>query len=199
MQDVEGEKPLHIQNYFVKSILLKERLKHLFEAHLQALNPEVRHHQPGDVLMRQGESATELMLLTSGRVAIEISQQPLNITHTLAVIEAEELLGEIALFGIGKHSATVKVVEVPAEVVVVKGNQCLQAMLYDVDIAIEILETISNRFAQSNNMLALLLDGITTANRDSSIDLNEVCKQLASEGYAFSQAADNLIKLFDYK
>ena len=103
------------------------------------------------------------------------------------------------MLGIGKHSATVKVVEVPAEVVVVKGNQCLQAMLYDVDIAIEILETISNRFAQSNNMLALLLDGITTANRDSSIDLNEVCKQLASEGYAFSQAADNLIKLFDYK
>ena len=71
----------------------RERLKVLLEAHQQELNPQRINASDGEVLFRQGEPVDTLLLLTSGRVAVDVHQG--DAVHTLAVIEAVELLGEV--------------------------------------------------------------------------------------------------------
>ena len=178
--------------------MLKDRLKLLLEAHHQDLKPEVRQIEPGTLLMRQGEPASHLMLLTQGRVAIQLCQEPLRICHTLAVIEAEELLGEMSLFGIGQHTADVRVVEASAEVVVVDGSRCLKAMLYDVDIAMEMLTIISQRCVNSNTIIGELLEGIAAARHHSDDRLQAACQRIRPHGHALALAADDLLQLADH-
>ena len=175
--------------------MLKERLKLLLEAHHNELKPEVRQIAPGTLLMRQGEKASELMLLTSGRVEIQLCQESNHICHTLTVIEAEELLGEMALFGIGEHSADVRVVETTAEVVVVDGSRCLKAMLYDVDIAMEMLAIISQRCIESNNIIRKLLEGIEAAKAGEGERLEDACESIRTHGYSLTAAADTLMSI----
>ena len=50
----------------------RERLKLLLVAHQQELNPEKVVAAEGDILFHQGDSVETLMLLTHGRVAVDI-------------------------------------------------------------------------------------------------------------------------------
>ena len=93
----------------------RERLKVLLEAHQQELNPQRINASDGEVLFRQGEPVDTLLLLTSGRVAVDVHQG--DAVHTLVVIEAVELLGEVGFFANGQHYADFRVVDGPAELV----------------------------------------------------------------------------------
>jgi len=110
--------------------LVRERMKLLLAAHNSEIVPVDVRAQPGELLLRQGAPAEQVLLLTQGTVAIQVRQgdgQP----HTLAVVEAEELLGEMGLFGDGVHSADVQVLDEPAQLLAVDSNQLLKAMLFD--------------------------------------------------------------------
>ena len=71
---------------------VRERFKLLLASHRDELAPVPRTAAPGELLLRQGSPARNLLLLTSGRVAVELhpaGEEP----HTLMHLEAEELLG----------------------------------------------------------------------------------------------------------
>jgi CRP/FNR family transcriptional regulator, cyclic AMP receptor protein len=141
--------------------------------------------------MRQGDPAESLMLLTRGKVAIQIRLTEAE-PHTLAVIEAEELLGEMGLFGSGQHSADVRVVEGPAELVEVSGDNFLKTLLFDVDLAMEMLALVSQRCMRSNVVIGLLLDGIAASERGDTDQLGRLETEIKPLNYCLSKAMDRL-------
>ena len=72
----------------------RERLRLLLDAHQQKTQSEnVQAPEECRSLSEQDEPVETLMLLTEGRVAVDVHQG--QEVHTLAVMEAVELLGEV--------------------------------------------------------------------------------------------------------
>jgi CRP-like cAMP-binding protein len=171
--------------------LVRERMKLLMEIHHQELRPRQRTAREGELLLSQGEEARSVLLLVEGRVAVQLrqlDQQP----HTLAVIEAEELLGEMGLFGTGRHSTDVRVVGGDARLVEVNGDEFLRTLLFDVDLAIELLALVSQRCMRSNEVIGLLLDGITAAERGDQAQLERFSAAVQPLDHGLARAADHL-------
>lgn len=171
--------------------LVRERMKLLLAAHDSEIVPVELHAAPGELLLKQGAPAERILLLTKGSVAIQLRQndgQP----HTLAIVEAEELLGEMGLFGNGLHAADVRVLEQPAELLAVDANQLLKAMLFDADLSIELLNLTSQRCLQGNELVGLLLDGIQAAHSGDRALLHQTCTALRRRCHSIADAADRL-------
>ncbi len=175
---------------------VRERFKLLLASHRDELAPVPRTAEPGELLLRQGSQARNLLLLTSGRVAIELQPaggQP----HTLMLLEAEELLGEMGLFGNGQHSTDVRVVDGPAELIEVEGDGFLRAMLFDIDLAMELLGLLSQRCQRSNAVIGLLLDGISAAADADGEALRAITSEMAPVNPGLARAAQRLQALVD--
>lgn len=172
--------------------VVRQRMQLLLDIHHEELAPVHREAAMGELLMRQGAPADSLMLLTKGKVAIQIrltEPEP----HTLAVIEAEELLGEMGLFGSGQHSADVRVVEGPAELVEVSVDNFLKTLLFDIDLAMEMLALVSQRCMRSNEVIGLLLDGIAASERGDTEQLRRLESEIKPLNYCLSKAMDRLL------
>jgi CRP/FNR family cyclic AMP-dependent transcriptional regulator len=174
--------------------VVRERMKLLLAAHDREIAPVEILAAPGELLLRQGTPAEQVLLLSEGTVAVQIRQGDGH-PHTLAVLEAEELLGEMGLFGNGLHSADVQVLDQPARVVAVESDQLLKAMLFDADLSIELLNLISQRCLQGNELVGLLLDGIHAAHAGDASQLEQTCNLLRQRGHAIADAADRLMAL----
>ena len=175
---------------------VRERFKLLLDSHRDELAPVPRRAQQGELLIRQGAPARSMLLLTSGRVAIELQPaggQP----HTLMLLEAEELLGEMGLFGNGQHSTDVRVVDGPAELIEVEGDGFLRAMLFDIDLAMELLGLLSQRCQRSNAVIGLLLDGISAAADADGEALRAITSEMAPVNPGLARAAQRLQALVD--
>ena len=171
--------------------VVRERMKLLLTAHHSEIQQIERTAVEGEQLLQQGEPAEHVILLTAGTAAIQV-HQPQGKHHTLAVVEAEELRGEIGLFGDGIHSADVTVIHDPAQLIEVNGDHLLQAMLFDTDLAIELLALLSQRCRQGNHMVNLLLDGIQAVQSGNNRLLASTCEALDNSNHALSLAATQL-------
>jgi CRP/FNR family cyclic AMP-dependent transcriptional regulator len=171
--------------------IVRERLKLLLAAHNSEIIPVEFRAEPGELLLCQGAQAERVLLLTEGTVAIQVRQSD-GEPHTLAIVEAEEILGEMGLFGNGIHSADVLVLDTPAQLVAVESNQLLKAMLFDADLSIELLDLISQRCLQGNELVGLLLDGIKASHNGDGSLLKPTCAALRLRGHAIATAADQL-------
>ena len=171
---------------------VRERFKLLLASHRDELAPIQRSAAAGELLLHQGGEARSLLLLTRGRVAVELrpaGEQP----HTLMVLEAEELLGEMGLFGDGRHSTDVRVVDGPAELIEVDGDGFLRAMLFDIDLAMELLALLSQRCQRSNTVIGLLLDGIGAASQGDRGTLKAITAALQPLTPGLAAAALSLL------
>lgn len=171
--------------------VVRERMKLLLDIHRQELAPTRRIASEGELLMRQGEPAERLILLTRGKVAIQLhllDPEP----HTLAVIEAEELLGEMGLFGNGTHAADVRVVEGPAELIEVCSDNVMKTLLFDVDLVMELLALVSQRCLHNNTLIGLLLDGIAAAHRGNPAQVEALRSKYGPLTYCVSKAVTRL-------
>ena len=171
--------------------VVRERMKLLLEAHGNEITTTDYVAEDGELLLEQGGVADQILLLNEGSVAIQLKQTHGD-PHTLTVIEAEEILGEMGLFGNGVHSADVRVVGGPAQLTVIDGNQMLQAMLFDTDLSMEILALIAQRCLRSNQMMGLLLDGIAAAHAHDTAALEKCCQSLQNLSHSMAAAADRL-------
>lgn len=174
--------------------LVRERMKLLLEIHHQELRPQERTAREGELLLSQGEEARSVLLLVEGRVAVQLRQSDQR-PHTLAVIEAEELLGEMGLFGTGQHSTDVRVVGGDARVVEVNGDEFLRTLLFDVDLAMELLALVSQRCMRSTQVIGLLLDGIAAAQGGDAAQLASFKAAAAPLDHCLATAADRLCQL----
>lgn len=174
--------------------VVRERMKLLMEIHHQELRPRELTAREGELLLSQGEEARSVLLLVEGRVAVQL-RQPDQQPHTLAVIEAEELLGEMGLFGTGRHSTDVRVVGGEARLVEVNGDEFLRTLLFDVDLAMELLALVSQRCMRSTEVIGLLLDGIAAAHRGDQEELQRFKAAATPLDHCLAAAADRLVDL----
>lgn len=152
--------------------IAQERMKLLLEAHKSDTTPTTCIAAEGELLLEQGSVAKNVLLLHEGSVAIELRRSQ-GEPHTLAIIQAEEIPGELGLFGNGVHSAGVLATGGPTQFTVIDGNQLLQAMLFDSDLNLEILTFLCQQYLISNQIVGVLLDGITAAHdRDQALPRN---------------------------
>jgi CRP-like cAMP-binding protein len=168
----------------------RERVKLLLDAHQDELNPQRMVVDAGDVLFRQGDPVSTLMLLIRGRVAVDVHQD--DECHTLAVVEAVELLGEVRFFANGHHYADFRVVDGPAEVLAVSGRELLQAMLFDSELVVEMLALVSERCRRSNRVIGLLLSGIEALHDDQEQRLKSAADELGGIHFCVAKAARQL-------
>ena len=171
----------------------RERLKLLLIAHQQELNPEQIVAAEGDILFHQGDSVETLMLLTQGRVAVDIHYG--DKIHTLAEVEAVELLGEVGFFANGKHYADFRVVGEHAELLAIPGQALLQAMLFDTDLVVEMLSLVSERCRRGNQVIAMLLSGIEAVHDDSQEKIEQATTELGGIHFCIAKASKQLQKL----
>ena len=173
-----------------------ERLKLLLSAHSNELETKSLHAKPGELLIKQAAPAECLLLLTQGKVAIQLQRKG-QTARTLAVLEAEALLGEMGLFGNGIHSTDVRVVDGPAQLLAINGDDLLKAMIYDSDLIIELLALVSERIRSSNEVISLLLDGIAALHDKDEFLLEKVCQSLRPLDHCIANAAEQLKQISD--
>jgi len=171
--------------------VVRERMKLLLASHGNDLTAREHIAEEGELLMEQGAIAERILLLMEGTVAVQLKQGE-NQPHTLAIVEAEEILGEMGLFGNGVHSADVRVINGPAKLIAVDGNEMLQAMLFDADLTIEILALICQRCLKSNQIMGLLLDGISAVQAGDREQLTRSCEALRAYSHSMALAAEHL-------
>ena len=171
----------------------RERLKLLLVAHQQELNPEKVVATEGDVLFHQADSVETLMLLTQGRVAVDIHYG--DEIHTLAEVEAVELLGEVGFLANGKHYADFRVVNGTAELLAIPGQALLQAMLFDSDLVVEMLSLVSERCRRGNQVISLLLSGIDSVHNDARERVEQATTELGGIHFCVAKASRQLQQL----
>ena len=174
---------------------LRERFKLLLETHRTELEPKMISLENGELLIKQGEKAEHCFLLVEGKVAIELKSNNESL-HTLAVVEAEEFLGELALFGQGTHTCDVRVVDGSADLFKLRGEDLIKTMIFDSELVIELLALVSERCHKSNYLIALLLDGISAIHAKDEVFLEKTCKRLTPVNYSFAKAASNLKEIY---
>ena len=172
---------------------VNRRLRHLLQTHLKQLEPELLHPETDAVLIEQGDVADSLFLVQKGRLAIEIHQNG-HASRTIAEVGAGAILGEMALFGIGetRHGARVRVVDISTEILRFSRGALQSSILFDAELAAEMLLISSERCRNSNQMINLLLDGIDATSRGDATSLASICSTLREGADSMEQAAAQL-------
>ena len=172
------------------------RLLNLLRTHLKQLEPELLHPRLNDVLIEQGEVADSLLVVKQGRLAIEIHQKG-NASRTIAKLGKGAVLGEMALFGIGKvrHSARVRVIDATTEILRFSRQALQSSILFDAELAAEMLLISSERCRNSNLMINQLVDGIDAAACGDDAALADICNSLRNGPDSMVEAADQLEQL----
>ena len=158
---------------------LKERLSVLLSTHLPSLPHQFLKAASGDVLMKQDEPAKRVLLIKSGELRIERIED-VGTAKIIAIVGANELVGEMGLIGQPYHSATVTVHQGPAEFIAIQSDDLLQAALYDSDLVMELLALCSARCRKTNRHLALLLEALHAITERDHEALEQCCNRLDS-------------------
>lgn len=107
----------------------------------------------GAVLFQEGELGDTMYVLQSGRVAI--SKTVKGGEQVLAVLEAGEFFGEMAILNGKPRSATAEVVE-DAEVLEINAKKFEGMLAGNSEIAIRLIKKLSRRLDAVNDLLAVM-------------------------------------------
>ena len=169
----------------------RQRLQLLLESHIDELKAKKLQPPLNSVVIEQGSRATRILIVSQGRLAVE-QQLPGQAMRTLAEVGPGDLLGEMALFGGGEHSARVRVVEEPTELLSIERAAVLDALLFDGDLSAELLHMSSERCRQSNQMIGLLLDGLEACAANDAEALTPILEKLNGSTESMVRAAELL-------
>ena len=99
-------------------------------------------YQPGEVIFRKGDAGDCMFVIQDGQVEVlgELNDQEVR----LAVCDAGEVIGEMAIFEHQAHSATVRALG-KARVLTVDEKTFLRYVHQDPSLAYQLLKMMSNR------------------------------------------------------
>ena len=175
---------------------LNHRLRNLLETHRSVLTPELLRPDAGAVLIEQGGIADSLLLVQQGRLAVEVNQKGYP-TRTIAEVGPGDVLGEMALFGRSetRHGARVRVLDASTEILRFSRKALHSAILFDAELAAEMLLVSSERCRSSNQIINQLLDGIDATARGDAAALTDICNSLRNGPDSMVEAAAQLEQL----
>jgi|TARA_B100000073_G_scaffold236054_1_gene197485 CRP-like cAMP-binding protein len=156
---------------------LRDRLRMLLSTHLSALNHTTLKPAIGEVVMEQDTPAERVLVVQAGELRVERTESG-GRPQLIATIGPDEMVGEMALIGDQRHSATVTVSRGPAELMALQADDLLQAAIYDSDLVMELLALSSHRCRQTNHHLALLLEGLEALSTRDIPLLHRCCEEL---------------------
>lgn len=107
-----------------------------------AASARERQYQPGEDLVRQGDTGVGLFILTSGRVRVTQSRQGQQ--YDLGVLDHNQVFGEISLLDDLPRTATVTAIE-PCSVIIVPIWDFRAALRENPTMALALLSSLSQR------------------------------------------------------
>ena len=118
------------------------------------LEQYVYEYEPGTVLFREGDPGREMYVIQSGRVEIsrEISQRH----QVLAVLQAGEFFGEMAIINGRPRSATATVRE-KARLLVIDDHTFESMLRRKAEIGVRLIKVLAARLEKANQQVELLL------------------------------------------
>ncbi|KZR86454.1 Cyclic nucleotide-binding domain protein [Synechococcus sp. MIT S9508] len=174
---------------------MRDRLRMLLSTHLSALNHTTLKPAIGEVVIQQDTPAERILVVQAGELRVERTESG-GRPQLIATIGPDEMVGEMALIGDQRHSASVTVSRGPAELLAVQADDLLQAAIYDSDLVMELLALSSHRCRQTNHHLALILEGLEALSTRDKPLLERCCKELdKSTEQALCSTAEQLRRL----
>ena len=112
-----------------------------------------RTFKPGDVIFRQGDHAVtgEAYMVQNGTV--EVRRRNGGDERVLRTLARGDLLGEVALFGRGPHSATAVALE-PVVLLVIPADRLEQIVRAKPDLAIALIRQLARMAARHDGSAA---------------------------------------------
>ena len=107
-----------------------------------AASARERQYQPGEELVRQGDTGVGLFILTSGRVRVTQTRQ--SEMFDLGVLDHGQVFGEISLLDDLPRTATVTAIE-PSTVIIVPIWDFRAALRENPSMALQLLTSLSRR------------------------------------------------------
>lgn len=141
-----------IQN--LKKVPLFQNLKPS-ELRIISLSMENFIFEAGEVIVNEGDEGDEAYIIYSGQVEVYRALAAGKVV-SLNLLGPGEIFGEIALFGDGFRSASVKAIE-ETIVGVMKKEKLYEIIREFPDIAIEMLRVQTQRFSRAENRLMGLI------------------------------------------
>ncbi len=144
-------------------------------------------YQDGDVIFREGESGDTMFFIEEGRVRIVGSYKQTK--KVLAIYNKGDFFGEMALFGGKKRSATAVAIGVTRLLPVTRDGLSTQIGSRP-DIAIALLETLSNRIRNDTSAIGRLANQNKEL-RQRLIQARDTMKQLMEQNKRLRQMVDS--------
>ena len=110
---------------------------------------QVRRYRPGTVLAEEGRPGSELFVLLAGRVSIRMRLSPSDEQRTIAVRDAGDWVGEMALLDDAPRSASI-VAEAPVRALCISRNEFLDLVGRHVGASLDLLRTVTARLRESD-------------------------------------------------
>ncbi len=107
-----------------------------------AASARERQYQPGEEMVRQGDTGVGLFVLTQGRVRVTQNRQ--GETYDLGVLDHGQVFGEISLLDDLPRTATVTAIE-PCSVIIVPIWDFRAALRENPSMALALLTSLSRR------------------------------------------------------
>lgn len=174
---------------------IRQRLSHLLTTHRDQLAASSWLAEQGEVVIAQGANADSVLLVQSGELGVESLDRYGNST-LLATAGSGELLGEMGLFGDCKHSAQVTVISGTASLLRLGSDALLQAVMFDAELALEILALNSRRCQQGNQHLSLTLTALQALHNGNKDLLLTCCTELMQGPTSLNKAGEQLMDLY---
>ncbi len=114
-----------------------------------------RIYKDGEVICLQGEKSNNMYVIQSGRV--EVIAEEGNQKVLLAILEKDDIFGEMSLFDTAPRSATVKA-SGEARVLSIDKRGFLRRVHEDPSLAFRLLQKMSQRIRDMNSQLIKLKD-----------------------------------------
>ena len=172
---------------------IKDKISFLLSTHKDIISKEKIIFNSNEFLIHQGEPAMKIMLINSGVLAVEVydsNKKP----QVVAKVTQGEIIGEMGLFGESLHTASVRVVEGPAEIEIISNNDLLGALMFDSELVLEILQLSTERCKKSNAMLSNMFSAIKAFNLNN-VDQLEECIENMDQNFIGFNAIRNELRL----
>jgi CRP-like cAMP-binding protein len=121
---------------------------------LEVLERFAVEYEAGAVLFREGDEGAEMFVIQDG--SVEILRRIADHDRTLAVLNAGEFFGEMALVNDRPRSATA-VVREPSRLLLIDSSTFEAMLRGKPEIAVRILKTMAARLERANQQIELLL------------------------------------------
>jgi len=111
-------------------------------------------YKPGDIIFKEGDIGDEMFIIRSGKIAI--TKLSRDVETTLAILDAGEFFGEMAIIDNQPRSASAKA-ETDVEVIILSSDIFESQITTNPKLIMRILRKMSNRLREADGKIKTLL------------------------------------------